>query len=139
MKANCWAKGGGKEGQGPKKKVQDGAAMAKQQQETDFGAWVAVEDTSDAMDDTSSQSSWSDMGETLVNEPTSLSNWSEMLEALADEESSQIESWAVIEEVLDEEDTNQSNFTKGTCTEGQLYDLGTLCHMSPFRYQFISL
>ena len=47
MKANCWAKGGGKEGQGPKKKVQDGAAMAKQQPEPDIGAWVMIEDMPD--------------------------------------------------------------------------------------------
>jgi hypothetical protein len=139
MKADCRAKGGGKEGQGPKKKAQDSATMAEKQQEPDFRAWVAVEDTSDAMDDASSQSSWSDMGETLVDEPTSLSNWSETLEALADEENSQIESWAVIEEVLDKEDADQSNFASGTCTEGKLYDLGALCHMSPFRHQFISL
>jgi hypothetical protein len=92
MKANCWAKGGGKEGQGPKKKAQDGTVTAEQQQEPDFGAWVTVEDTPD---DAASQSNWSDMGETLVNEPTSLSNWSEMLEALADEETT----WAVIEEI----------------------------------------
>jgi hypothetical protein len=132
MKADCWAKGGGKEGQGPKKKAQDGAATAEQQQEPDFGAWVAVEDT---MDDAESQSNWSDMGETLVDEPTSLSNWSEMLEALVDEEST----WAVIEEILDEEEANQLSLANSTRTKGELYDSGASCHMSPFRHQFISL
>ena len=132
MKADCWAKGGGKEGQGPKKKAQDGAATAEQQQDPDIGAWVTIEDTPD---DAASQSSWSDMGETLVDKPTSLSNWSEMMEALTDGESA----WAVIEEVLDKEETDQSNFANSARTEGELYDSGASCHMSPFRHQFVSI
>ena len=44
MKPDCWAKGGGKEGQGPKKKGQEGAASADQQPEPDIEAWAAIED-----------------------------------------------------------------------------------------------
>ena len=86
MKADCWAKGGGKEGQGPKKKkAQDSAATADQQQEPDIGAW------------------------------------------------------ALIEEILEEEEeTGQSSFASNARTEGELYDSGASCHMSPFRHQFIS-
>ena len=46
VKADCWAKGGGKEGQGPKKKknndVNDKAALAEEK-EKDLEAWVAIE------------------------------------------------------------------------------------------------
>src|SRR6266581_603348 len=45
LKADCWAKGGGKEGQGPKRKdkAQDSAAAAE---ENELGAWAAVEEVS---------------------------------------------------------------------------------------------
>src|ERR1700761_3882564 len=44
MKSDCWAKGGGKEGQGPKKKAQESAATADKQQQPDIEAWAAVEE-----------------------------------------------------------------------------------------------
>jgi hypothetical protein len=47
IRADCWAKGGGKEGQGPKRKGQDGAASAdqqSQQQQPDFEAWAVIEE-----------------------------------------------------------------------------------------------
>ena len=50
VKADCWAKGGGKEGQGPKRKGQDGAASADQQQQQsqpDMEAWAAIEEVSE--------------------------------------------------------------------------------------------
>jgi hypothetical protein len=49
MKSDCWAKGGGKEGQGPKRKGQDGAASADQQgqQQPDIEAWAAIEEVSE--------------------------------------------------------------------------------------------
>jgi hypothetical protein len=78
MKSDCWAKGGGKEGQGPKKKAQDSAAAADKQQQPD------------------------------------------------------IEAWAAVEEVLDEEDSNQISFACKPRVEGELYDSGASCHMSPF-------
>jgi len=45
LKADCWAKGGGKEGQGLKRKdkAQDSAAAVE---ENELGAWVAVEEVS---------------------------------------------------------------------------------------------
>ena len=89
VKAECWAKGGGKEGQGPKRKGwkgKDSAASAEQSQ----------------------------------SQPQP-----------------DIEAWAAIEEVS-EEDTSQQSFASELCTEGELYDSGASCHMSPFRSQFIS-
>ena len=80
MKSDCWAKGGGKEGQGPKRKTQDSTATADKQQQPD------------------------------------------------------IKAWAVIEEVLD----CQSNFACKPRVEGELYDSGASCHMSPFRHNFFS-
>ena len=51
MKSDCWAKGGGKEGQGPKRKGKDGAASADQQQQQsqqpDIEAWAAIEEIED--------------------------------------------------------------------------------------------
>ena len=45
MKADCWAPGGGKEGQGPKKKGQDGAASAEQPEQSEIEAWATIEET----------------------------------------------------------------------------------------------
>jgi hypothetical protein len=84
MKSDCWAKGGGKEGQGPKKKSQEGAASADQQQQPDA------------------------------------------------------EAWATIEEIKDEEYGLSILSGKAPRTEGELYDSGASCHMSPFRHQFIT-
>ena len=135
MKANCWAKGGGKEGQGLKKKGQNGTAAAEQQQEPDIGAWVTITDN---LDNGTSQSNWSEVEETLIDEEESQLNWSKIVETLDIEDTSK-SSWAVIEEILDEEEANQSSFMNSTHTEGELYDSGTSCHMSPFRHQFISI
>lgn len=47
MRSDCWAKGSGKEGQGPKKKgQQEGTASADQQgqQQPDLEAWAAIEE-----------------------------------------------------------------------------------------------
>ena len=82
MKSDCWAKGGGKEGQGPKKKAQKSATTADKQQQPD------------------------------------------------------IEAWAAVEEVLEED--SQSIFMCKPRIEGELYDSGASCHMSPFRHNFIS-
>ena len=89
VKADCWAKGGGKEGQGPKRKGRkdkDSTASAEQSQ----------------------------------SQPQP-----------------DIEAWAAIEEVS-EEHTSQQSFASELRTEGELYDSGASCHMSPFRSQFIS-
>ena len=48
IKADCWAPGGGKEGQGPKKKNQEGAASADQQEQHNIEAWAAIGDLPDA-------------------------------------------------------------------------------------------
>src|SRR6266702_238326 len=47
MKADCWAKGGGKEGQGLKRKHQEGTATADQQAQQDIKAWAAIKQISD--------------------------------------------------------------------------------------------
>lgn len=45
MRVDCWAKGGGKEGQGLKNKNQDSAMSAEQkEQQPDLEAWAAIED-----------------------------------------------------------------------------------------------
>ena len=56
-KSDCWAKGGGKEGQGPKRKGKDkdNAALAEQSQpQPDIEAWAAIEEVSE--EDQSQQS-----------------------------------------------------------------------------------
>jgi hypothetical protein len=53
MRSDCWAKGGGKEGQGPRKKRQDGAAGADEQVQPDIEAWAAIEEISDPADQSS--------------------------------------------------------------------------------------
>jgi len=49
IKTKCWAKGGGKEGQGLKKKagVRDGAAAAAEQ-EQDVEAWAVIEEAEES-------------------------------------------------------------------------------------------
>ncbi len=49
IKTECWAKGGGKEGQGPKKKagVRDGAAVAAKQ-EQDVKSWAIIEEAEES-------------------------------------------------------------------------------------------
>ena len=50
MKADCWAKGGGKEGQGPKKKTganEDAAAASEKSQADDIEAWAVIEEVSE--------------------------------------------------------------------------------------------
>ena len=49
MKSNCWAKGGGKEGQWPKKKdsAKDGAAVAAEKTK-DIEAWAAIEEAEES-------------------------------------------------------------------------------------------
>jgi hypothetical protein len=50
IRADCWAKGGGKEGQGPKRKGQDGTVSANQQEQSkqpDLEAWAAIEEVTD--------------------------------------------------------------------------------------------
>jgi hypothetical protein len=47
MKADCWVKGGSKEGQGLRKKHQDGALSAEQQ---DIEAWAAIKEISGSED-----------------------------------------------------------------------------------------
>ncbi len=44
VKADCWAKGGGKEGQEPKRREQEGVATADQQAQPDMEAWAAIEE-----------------------------------------------------------------------------------------------
>ena len=65
VKADCWAKGGGKEGQGPKRKGRkgkDSAASAEQSQsqlQPDIEVWAAIEEVSE--EDTSQQSFGSEL------------------------------------------------------------------------------
>lgn len=49
MKSDCWAKGGDKEGQGPKKKagVKDNATMAAEKLANNIKAWAVIEEVDD--------------------------------------------------------------------------------------------
>ena len=49
MKSDCWAKGGGKEGQGPKKKngAKDDAATSAEKPADDIEAWAVIEEVDD--------------------------------------------------------------------------------------------
>ena len=44
VKANCWAKGGGKEGQGPRRNRGATAGAASQAEEQSLEAWAAIEE-----------------------------------------------------------------------------------------------
>ncbi len=112
-----YVKGSGKEGQGPRKRVQDGAASAEQQQQQpDIEAWAVIENSFD-------KDAWTVVEEAVKEAADS--------NVRAEKEQTDSEAWAVIEEALDEEEKNQTNFACKPCTESELYDSGASCHMSP--------
>jgi len=137
IKANCWAKGGGKEGQGPKRdknkskdKDKDSAAPAEDKTD-DIESWAVIDED------------FSDFDE--------------------DEDKIDItESWAVIEEDFSEVDTDYEHVyieesdqdtlngdsdtdsqlehvaSSAGDNEAELYDSGASRHISPFRQRFLT-
>ena len=158
IKANCWAKGGGKEGQRPQRKSakskekekssdKDTAAIASDKNE-DIESWAAIvaeEDLSSiGMPEIKSESdqdeiSWTsedtDEADSLLAEEGDLA-----------QSTDDYESWALIESTSDDEDatfseeitdTAASTTTSGdTPREAELYDSGASRHISPFRQRF---
>jgi len=109
MKANCWAKGGGKEGQGPQQRggVSDSAASVSAAKDKDaIEAWVVI----DRMD---SEESWAAIEE--VSNPEDF-----LLTATA------AAGWTPV----------QAGRVRGSAPK--LYDSGVLRHMSPLRDRFIA-
>ena len=128
IKANCWAKGGGKEGQRPnRQKPQDkdkstNTVASVADKNEDIESWAAI---------------------TVDEYSESCGAWA--MQYNADDED---ESWATIEELSDEEDESASmqempeeiaNITNSpTSNKVKLYDSGASRHISPFRNQFIT-
>jgi len=119
IKADGWAKGSGKEGQGPRKRAQDGTVSAKQQQvQPNIEAWAVIENPFN-------EDTW-----TIVKEAADPN-------VRTEKEQTNSEAWTVIEEALDKEEKDQTNFTCKPHTKSKLYNSGVSCHMSPFRQQFM--
>ena len=109
MKADCWAKGGGKEGQGPRQRggASDSAASASAAKDKDaIEAWVVI-------DGSDSEESWAAIEE--VSDPEDF-----LLTATA------AAGWTLV----------QAGRVRGSAPK--LYDSGVLRHMSPLRDRFIA-
>ena len=134
IKAECWAKGGGKEGQAPKRR--------KPQDKNKSGNTVAT-----ATDKTEDLESWAAIisdDDLLEEDPSSSESWA----TNSDADNEDVESWATIEDISDddeefasseempEEVTNTSQVIGGSKVE--LYDSGASRHISPFRDQFVT-
>jgi transposase InsO family protein len=113
IKADCWAKGGGKEGQGPRNRGSNASATTAEEQSQDFEAWVTVDDDDDL--------TVVDPGD--ENEAADLEDEIEYV-------------WTVFEEEDDE--PMAMLIDSRTPIKTELYDSGASRHMSPFRDKFIS-
>ena len=161
IKANCWAKGGGKEGQGPKRDKN------KSKDKDNDSAAPAVDKTDDT-------ESWAIIDEDLfdLDEGTDKTDGTESWAAIIDEDFTDFdenaekiditESWAAIEEDFSDvgteyedvyieesdEDTlngdddidNQPEHVASSAgdSEVELYDSGASRHISPFRQRFLT-
>jgi hypothetical protein len=155
IKANCWAKGGRKEGQWlqrrsgknkGKDKNKDNNTAAAALKEEDIRSWAAIiEDLDDLkeydkvsiLDLDEDNISW--MSEDISNEDQ------HFIEGASEVDKEDNESWTIIEEISHDEDlasfeempesatiTTNVNASK----EAELYDLGVSWHISPFRQCF---
>ena len=121
VKAECWAKGGGKEGQRPamKGKATDSANAAAAQD--DEGVWTAIVDDEDLSIDAVGPWTGADDAQLLGD-------------AVEVEDHDTLE---VISVVSDAVMAIGEGLTKGG-VESDLYDSGASRHMSPFRHRFLT-
>ena len=120
MKADCWAKGGGKEGQRPtrnrrddkdKSKDKDSAATATENNE-DIESWAVIVADSEEDPRERDEESWS-----FVDEDCSTDE--DIIEALT-------------------EDSEDEVASASSDIEAELYDSGASRHISPFRHRFLT-
>lgn len=124
IKAECWAKGGGKEGQRPGKgaKTTDSTNAATEQD--DEGVWTVIDDSDvESLSAVSSTDSWTDVDDEFLLGGA----------AVAEEPSTH----EVISVTGDAAMTAGDGLTKGG-VDSDLYDSGATRHMSPFRHRFLT-
>jgi hypothetical protein len=121
IKAECWAKGSGKEGQGPKRGGAARGSMTAATTETDIKVWALMDECTD----TESESShWV--------EDSDVSYW-------AEDSEDQDEVWATLKELESDEEDELAAVAGRSCTstvEVELYDSRASHHMSPSRNKF---
>jgi hypothetical protein len=123
IKAECWAKGSGKEGQGPRRGSVARSSMTAATTETDIEAWALIDECTD----TESQSS----------------HWVEDNDAgyWAEDSEDQDEVWATLKEPESNEEDElaaAAGRSHTSTVEVELYDSGASCHMSPSCDKFSS-
>jgi hypothetical protein len=123
IKAECWAKGGGKEGQGPRRGSMARGSTTAATAETDIEAWALIDECTET-----------------ESEP---SRWVEDSDAdyWAEDSEDQDEVWATLKEPESDKEVESAAAAGRLCTstvEVELYDSGASCHMSPLRDKFSS-
>ncbi len=137
IKAECWAKGGGKEGQGPRRN--------RHSQES------ASESTISAADKVEDIESWILQVHDDLSFESLISSSSAGSEASEDLSDTDVESWASIGEANFTDSESDSDDAKASDTymqdavsasegnaEAKLYDSGASHHISPFRHHFVT-
>jgi hypothetical protein len=123
IKAECWAKGGSKEGQGPRRGSAAQGSTTAATTETNIEVWALI----DQCTDTESESScWVKDSDT--------SYW-------AEDSEDQDEVWATLEELKSDEEDELVAVAGRLCTSTvkvELYDSGASRHMSPSCNKFSS-
>jgi hypothetical protein len=137
IKADCWAKGGGKEGQGPRRNrrgqesTSESAALAAEKME-DIESWILqVHDNLSFESLISSSSANSEVSEDSSD--TDVESWASIGKAdFANSESGSDDAKASDTYTQDVVSASEGN------AEAKLYDSGALRHISPFRHCFIT-
>jgi gag-polypeptide of LTR copia-type len=137
IKAECWAKGGGKEGQGPRRNrrgqesASESAASAAEKTE-DIESWILqVHDDLSFESLISSSSAGSEISE--VSSDTDVESWASIGEAdFADSESGSDDAKATDTYAQDAVSAIEGN------AEAELYDSGASRHISPFQHRFVT-
>jgi len=140
IKAECWAKGGGKEGQGPRRnkrgqdKASESAASAADKTE-DIESWAIQVDEDWSFESLicSSNSADSEASEDLSD--TDVESWASIGEADFADGESDVESDDA--EAYDACTQEAASVSEGNA-EAELYDSGASRHISPFRHRFVT-
>ena len=147
-KADCWAKGGGKEGQGPrsqKGKKTESANSAKDEDDDGVrNAYLESDDESNSCHEDDLLEDPEDDAETWGWEddlPDLIDLWEDSDEDSDDEENDRETNDSTHEEQTEIEDVPETALTAagaGVTTEWDLYDTGASKHMSARREEFIN-
>jgi len=139
IKANCWAKGGGKEGQGPrqdknksKDKDKDSAAPAEDKID-DIESWAVIDEDFDDFDEDADKvditESWAVIEEDFFEVDT---DYEHVYIEESDEDTlngdGEVDTDSQLEHVASSAGDN----------EAELYDSGASRHISPFRQRFLT-